>query len=134
MSLEDRISKIQQKLMEHEKRISELEEALRTKPKITKKSSIREFILSKSPKSEMEKVLTVAYYLQTFESLASFNVKDLEKGFRRAKEKIPTNLNYEVIRNIRRGYMMEAEEKKDKRMAWGVTNSGEKQVDSGFEQ
>ena len=122
-------------LEEHEERISRLEKLFQTKPKdIKKKLSIREFILSKNPKSEMQKTLAIACYLEKYENFASFNVKDLENGFRRAKEKIPRNINYEVIRNIQKGYMMEAKEKKDKKKAWYLTNSGEKHVENNFEQ
>jgi len=90
--------------------------------------------LSKNPKNEMEKTLAVGYYLEKYEGFTSFNAKDLENGFRRAKEKIPRNINYEVIRNIQKGCMMEAEEKKENRKAWYLTNSGIEYVENNFEQ
>jgi hypothetical protein len=128
-------SQVKKKLEEHEERISRLEKLFQTKPQaIKKKVSIREFMLSKNPKNEMQKTLAIGYYLEKYDDLSSFNAKDLENGFRRAKEKIPGNINYQVIRNIQKGYMMEAEEKKDKRKAWYLTNSGEKYVDNNFEQ
>ena len=119
--------------MEHEERIMKLEKLLQTKPEaIRKKLSIREFILSKNPKSEAQRTLAIAYYLEKHESSAAFSVKDLESGFRRAREKIPGNTNYEVIRNIQKGYMMEAEEKKDNRKAWCLTNPGVQYVENDF--
>ena len=129
------IDQIEKKLKNHEERISKLERLLQTKPEVVKKKlSMREFILSKNPDSAMEKTLAIAYYLEKYEVLTSFNVKDLERGFRKAKEKVPANVNYEVIRNIRKGYMMEAEDKKDNRKAWYITNSGEEFVDKNFGQ
>jgi 5-bromo-4-chloroindolyl phosphate hydrolysis protein len=130
----EEVSQIKRKLEEHEERISRLEKLLETKPKdVQKKLSIREFILSKNPKDEVQKTLAIGYYLEKYEDLTSFNAKDLENGFRSAKEKIPGNINYKVIRNIQKGYMMEAKEKKEKLKAWYLTNSGEKYVENNFE-
>ena len=131
--ISNELSEMKRKLMEHEKRLAKLEKLLQTKPEVVeKKVSIREFMISKNPKSEMERTLTIAYYLERFGSLASFNAKDLENGFRRAKEKLPRNINYEVIRCIQKGYLMEAEEKKDNRKAWHLTNTGLEYVEKDF--
>lgn len=133
--MSEEISQIRKKLKEHEKRISRLEELFQTKPEsIKKKLSIREFMLSKNPKTKAQKTLAIAYYLEKYDGLTSSNAKDLESGFRRAKEKPPRNVNYEVIRNIQKGYLMEAEETKDNRKAWCLTNSGVRYVDNNFEQ
>lgn len=131
----DEFSQIRKKLEEHEERISKLEKLFETKPKdIKKKLSIREFILSKNPKSEMQRILAIGYYLEKNEDFTSFNAKDLENGFQGAKESIPRNINYEVIRNIQKGYMMEVKEKKDNRKAWCLTNSGVEYVENNFKQ
>ena len=131
----EEVSEIRKILDEHEARISSLEKLLQTKPEgIKKKLSIGEFILSKNPKTKAQKTLAIAYYLEKYDGLTSSNVKDLESGFRRAKEKPPRNVNYEVIRNIQKGYMMEAEETKDNRKAWCLTNSGVRHVNNNFEQ
>lgn len=129
------IEKIKKTLEEHEARIAKLENLLVSKPPtIEKKLSIKEFILSKNPKNDIQKTLAIAYYLEKNEGLSSFNAKDLEKGFHDAKESAPENINYKVIMNIQKGYMMESKEKKDNLKAWNLTNSGEKFVESNFEK
>lgn len=131
----DELSEIKKKLMEHEERIAKLEKFLQTKPEVIKKKlSIRDFILSKNPESEMERTSAIAYYLEKYESFTSFNAKDLDSGFRRAKEIVPRNINYEVIRCVQKGYMMEAEEKKDNRKAWYLTNPGIEYVEKNFKE
>lgn len=131
--MSNELSKMKSTLMDHEERLVKLEKLLQTKPEVVKKKlSIREFIMSKNPESEMERTVTIAYYLEMFGSLTSFSVKDLESGFRKAKEKIPRNINYEVIRCIQKGYLMEAEEKKDKRKTWCLTNTGLEFVEKDF--
>lgn len=129
------IEKIKKTLEEHATRIAKLENLLVSKPPaIEKKLSIKEFILSKNPTNDIQKTLAIGYYLEKYEGLSSFNVKDLEKGFHDAKESAPENINYKVIINIQKGYMMESKEKKDDLKAWNLTNSGEKLVENNFEK
>jgi len=126
---------MKKKLEDHEKRIAKLENLLVSRPAtVEKKLSIKEFILSRNPTNDIQKTLAIGYYLEKYESMPSFNVKDLEKGFHDAKESAPENVNYKVIVNIQKGYMMESKEKKDDLKAWNLTNSGEKSVENNFEK
>jgi len=130
--MDEEIKKI---LDNHEKRIQKLEKLLESKPIQTKKQiSVKEFILTKKPKNDVEKTLVIGYYLENFRSMSSFNAKDLEDGFREAKEKVPANINYKVIKNIEKGFMMEAKEKKDKLKAWTLTSTGERFVENGLKK
>ena len=135
MASEKDIMEIKKKLEEHEERLSKLESLIQTKPEVAKKKiSIKEFIIPKKPKDDVQKTLAIGYYLENYGYLSSFTAKDLEKGFRTAKERVPKNINYKVIRNIHRGFMMEAKEKKDNLKAWTLTNSGEKYVENNLKK
>lgn len=113
-------------LNDHEERIQGLERIFKTEPeKIKKQVSIKEFIISKKPKDDIQKTLVIGYYLENQRVFCSFNVKDLKDGFREAKESLPSNINQMVNENIKKGYMMEAEQKKDEMKAWVLTNTGE---------
>jgi len=68
--------------------------------------------------------------LENQEGLASFNVGDLDRVFRLAREKLPKNLNDAVNKNISRGLLMEAAERKDSRKAWHLTSTGERFVEN----
>jgi len=132
-SLEE-ITKLKKKLEEHEQRISALEERLRIIPKKSfKKISIKEFIISKKPKDNVQLTLVICYYLENYERQSTFNVKDIEDGFRRAKQQVPKNINYKIIRNIEKGHIMESNEKKNNLKAWVLTVSGEKFVENNFQ-
>lgn len=134
MSNEEIVEVIRKQLEDHEKRISELEALLQSKPEpVMKKLSIREFLISKKPGNDVQKTLTIGYYLEKHEDLSSFNVRDLEDGFRSAREPVPENISDKVNKNIRKGHLMEAEQKKDNKMAWVLTNSGVEYVESGFQ-
>ncbi len=127
----DEINEIKKVLGQHEERISHLESLFRSKPKESKKElSIKEFILQKQPKSDVEKTLVIGYYLEHYRGVSPFNAKDLEDGFREAKEIVPRNINQAVIRNIGKGHMMEAKEKKDNLKSWTLTSRGEKFVEN----
>ena len=135
MSNEEIFEIIKKQLEEHEKRISRLEALSQTKPElIAKKLSVKEFLLSKKPMNDVQKTLVIGYYLEKHEGFASFNVKDLENGFRSSKETVPTNINVGVDRNVGKGYIMDAKEKKDNKRAWVLTNSGEQFVESGLKE
>lgn len=119
---------------DHEQRIKKIEELLsKTDPKpIAKKLSIKEFLLSKSIKDELQKTLAIGYFFEKYDGLVSFNAKDIEDGFRQARETVPKNINDTVNKNISKGYIMEAKAKKDKLKAWNLTNSGERFVENDF--
>lgn len=129
---EDSLENIMRKLEEHESRISALEGMPAKRTQVEgKKLSVKEFLLTKKPTDDVQRTLVIGYYLEHFELMDSFNIKDLADGFRLAKEPLPTNINDKVNLNIKgeKGYMMEAKEKKDKFKAWVLTNSGEKFVE-----
>lgn len=128
------IIEIKKKLEEHEKRIFQLESLFHDKPETAKKKiSVNEFILSKKPNDDIQKTLAIGYYLEKYEGLSSFNAEDLKSSFKTSKVvKAPKNINYKVIKNIEKGYMTESKEKKDKKKAWILTNSGEGYVKNGF--
>lgn len=94
-----------------------------------KGQSIKEFVLAKGPTSDVERGLVIGFYLEKFEGFKSFNTKDLATGFRRAKEKVPGNMADVVQKNVGKGYMDLAKEKKDDLKAYYLTNSGEGTVE-----
>jgi hypothetical protein len=135
MASNEEIMEIKKKLKEHEKRISELESLFQKEPEtVKKKISIKEFILSKKPKNDVQKTLAGGYYLEKYENFSSFNVKDLKKVFIAAREKVPKNIGDKVQLNIKKGHMVESKEKKDNLKAWILTNSGEKYIESDFKK
>lgn len=124
------------KILELEERIKKLEDILLSSSHSDKhlelkgkKISAKEFLMTKQPKTDTQKVLVFAYYLEYTAGMQSFNVVDAETVFRSAKEKLPANINDAVNKNIARGFIMEAEEKKDGKKAWYLTSTGEKFVD-----
>lgn len=134
--MKEDIKEVKGILCEHEQRISKLE-ALISKPITktvttdTKKGmSLKEFILLKKPNDDSTKTLCIGYYLEKYTECTSFNAEDLKKAFRSAKESPPGNINDRINKNIAKGFMMEAEEKKNNHKAWMLTSSGEKFVEN----
>lgn len=131
-TIEERMSKL-------ETRVSKLESFLskdvinRTENSSnTKKLSITEFLGMKMPSNDVQKTLAIAYYLEKYKYLSSFNVDDIKSHFRLARRPLPKNINDKINMNIKNGHIMDAEEKKDSKKAWIVTNSGIEIVDGGF--
>lgn len=122
---------LKEKLENHEKRIAYLESFLEEKKVFSlKRISMKEFLLAGNPEGDVMKTLWAAYYLEKFEGIDSFTTKDIEMSFRKAKEPVPDNINYKIIKNIEKGFIMEAEKKKNNLKTWNLTNSGEKYVEN----
>jgi hypothetical protein len=94
--------------------------------------SIKEFIISKAPPNGVLMTLTVGYYLENYDGITPLTAADLEAGFRAARETLPANLNDKANNCVKKGFFMEAKEKKDSLKAWVVTRTGEAAVESGF--
>jgi len=132
------LHRLAERVLALEKRMAKLEgrhaeDAGLPKARDSKEMSVKEFILAKRPSNDVEKTLAIGYFLERFKGLDSFNIDDLSRYFQLAKEAIPQNINDKVNMNIKKGHLAEAKEKKDKKKAWIVTNSGEAFVESGFE-
>lgn len=124
-------------LEDHEKRITDLEkklsEELATASPV-KMLSIKELMLSKKPKDDIQKTLLIGYYLEKYSKLADFTPKDLKDGFGNAKEPLPENMSDKIAKNIKKGHLMELPNKNDGRRALAVTSSGEKFVENDFKE
>ena len=120
--LSDRVSKLE---LPQESQVVTQEIKLKT-------VSIKEFLLEIKPTDDVQRTLSIAFYLENQEGYTSFNKVDIEKGFRAAKEKVPSNINDKIGMCVKNGHMMEAEEKKDSLKAWTITSTGEKVLQVGF--
>jgi hypothetical protein len=118
----------------HEQRIAKLELLFKSSPEAvpSKPLSIKEFLLEKTPKGDVQRTLSICYFLEKYEKAESFNVKDIEAAFRKAKTPLPGNINDMIYQNIQKGFIMEASEKKEGKKAWTLTSSGETEVESNF--
>jgi hypothetical protein len=101
-------------------------------PVAPKVHSIRQFMVEKSPTDDVQRSLVIGYYLEKQSGLASFNAKDIEKGFLDAREKVPGNVADKILKNVWKGHMMQVKDDKDSLKAYVLTNAGTKFVDSGI--
>ena len=102
----------------------------RTPPE--KKLSLKEFIINRAPSNGVQMTLTIAHYLEAQDGISPFNAADIEKGFRAARETVPSNINDKANMCVKNGYFMEEKSKKDNMKAWVITRTGEEVVGKGF--
>jgi hypothetical protein len=143
MSTDDKLSRLDALVQDHERRIKLLEQRLSERdagtekvasPAASKVPTIRQFIVGKNPTDDVQRSLTIGYYLEKHANHGSFSAKDLEKGFVDAREKVPSNVADKILKNVWKGHMMQAQEEKDGLKAYVLTNAGTKFVDNGFKQ
>jgi len=95
-----------------------------------KRMSLAEFLKTKNPKGHDDKILVFGYFIEKIEGASSFNVDDIKKCYRDAK--IPPTKNIPTYTTLltKKGYVMDAEDKKDSKKAWVLTKSGEEYVEA----
>jgi len=94
----------------------------------SKKKSVKEFIIEKSPQDGVQSATCIAYYLENFENKKILTSKDIQKCFKDAKLQTPPNVPDKVQKAIGRGWMA----KGDKRGEFYLTQTGEKVIEEGF--
>lgn len=132
------IEELKLKMSDLENRIVLIEERLGTSAipvnNLIKNISIREFLNSRKPSNDVQKTLLIMYFLEQYENNSSINIDDIRTGFRNAKEPIPKNISDKIYMSIKKGYVMETNEKKDKKNCFIITNTGERFVDSKLKE
>jgi len=131
----EELAEIKRILRTHEKRISDLESLVKQKPTSPRREvSIKEFVLQKNASSDINKTLTAGYYLEHHRGLSPFNIRDLEELLREAREPLPKNISDVVNKNIEKGFIMNAKEKKNGLKAWTLTSTGDRFVENDLKE
>ncbi|WP_124190539.1 hypothetical protein [Natrarchaeobius oligotrophus] len=76
-----------------EERVNELEQRLDGNEELETKEGIREFVESLDPSSHTERALYVAYYLEPYRGKETFDVGDIEEGYRECRMKPAGNMS-----------------------------------------
>lgn len=94
----------------------------------TKKMSVGEFVRQIGLKKHTDLVLAFGYYLEKHSGLTEFTPADINNCYYDAKME-SSNTSQMIIRNIRRGFIMESKGEKDsKRKSFVITRTGEQFV------
>lgn len=119
---EERLKKIEKRLEEIEKLfVQSPPQAVQT----VKKISVKEFLLEKKPKSEIETTFWLGFFLEKNDAKSSFGVEELRNAFRSAKIPPPKNINDTVNKNVAKGLFMETKVKEKGQKRWEITATGE---------
>lgn len=125
-----------QKLVDLEMRVLKIEEQLNSlagagpeSSRNIKRTSAGEFLSNATAKLAWEKTLVLAFYVEAVLKISPWNVDDLIKAFREAKEIAPKNLNDTVNKIIKKSLAMEEKGNKGSKIAWVLTRTGESKVE-----
>lgn len=102
------------------------------RPTTGKSLSIREFIQQLDLKKHTDISLAFGFYLEKHQGVQEFGPADINNCYYEAKLE-PSNTSQMIIQNIRRGFLMEAKtkgEKKRKGKGYTLTRSGEQFIES----
>jgi predicted transcriptional regulator len=93
-----------------------------------KLKSIKEFIIETKPNNSTEIVVIFGYYIENILKETSFTTKEISKMFITAKIKKPKNISDTITNAMKNGLIMEVDNKKNKKKAYTLTQTGEKFV------
>lgn len=95
---------------------------------LPKGTSIAQFFRKISPKTDVDRVLVAAYYLEKFRNQDNFTATEIKDTIRGAKIPPPGNPSESVNKNIKKGFIMPSGDK-DGKMAFVLTSDGEDTID-----
>lgn len=90
--------------------------------------SLREFLNEVGPKTNKERIASIAFYLEDHKGKESISKGDIESGFRSAREQMPKNLARDISSTLADGWLDEADESG----RYFLTNTGSRAVQSRF--
>jgi len=91
-----------------------------------KAMSVKEFLLTKKPKTQVEKTLCFGFFEEFHSGKEFWTPKDIADDFRTAKEQLPKNISDQIYKCRARGWVMESGK------GYTLTNTGEKILNEGF--
>jgi len=94
---------------------------------LVKKLSPAQFFNKCNPKTDNERVLLGGFYLEQFGKFQNFTAAEVRDQIREAKRQPPKNVNDAVNQNIKKGLLMSAGDRENKRV-FVLTSDGEEEV------
>jgi len=116
------------------KRSPSIAEPTKTVPPTTpsqptvKPKSPAEFFKMSNPKTDVDRTLVAAYFLEKFRNAQNASAAEIRDVIKEAKRPPPTNINDSVNGNIRKGFVMTAGDRENK-MVFVLTSDGEAAVE-----
>jgi hypothetical protein len=89
---------------------------------------ISEFLAGKNITIHMDRIVAILYY-HYHKGTEPTTIAELEESYSNARMKPPRNFSDILATCIRKGYVVEAKDKKDGKKAWRITPTGEKFVE-----
>lgn len=88
-----------------------------------------QFFNSVNPKSDVDRVLVSAYYLEKYRQSQNATAAEIKELIREAKRPAPANASEAINQNIRKGFLMSGGDREGK-IAFVVTSDGESQAEA----
>lgn len=93
--------------------------------------TVSEFLAAAAPRNHVETAVLVAYFMWRSGDGAGMTIEELVGSYAQARLKRPKNPSDVLAQAIRKGYLLEAPQKKDGKKAWLITQTGEAYVEGG---
>lgn len=95
-------------------------------------ANLSEFLVEKKPATHIERVVATAYYSFHSGDAAGVTADEVIDGYGKARVSKPRNIHDVIAKSVKKGLLIESDQKKDGTKAWVITPTGEAYVESGF--
>jgi len=92
-------------------------------------STVSEFLAGAAPRNHVETVVLVAYHMCRSGDPAGMTIDELVAAYAQARLKKPSNPSDTLAKAIRKGYLIDAPQRKDGKKAWVITQTGDSFVE-----
>jgi len=96
---------------------------------VGKRFSASELFASKRWNTETEKIILAAHFLERYAGKTAFTIADVRGLLLSAKVSSPKNVSLALLQSVQKGWLMEAPSEDNKRKAWSLTQTGERQIE-----
>lgn len=104
---------------------------LKVAPKIKQAdlpNQINEFLAQKNVRSHIDRIVAILFH-RHYKGHELTTIAELEEAYSSARVRTPRNFSDVLSDCVRRGYVVEAKDKKEGRKAWQVTPTGERFIE-----
>ena len=91
-------------------------------------TQVSEFLAQKNVKSHIDRIIIILFH-RHYKGHKLTTIAELEESYSSARVKTPRNFSDVLADCVRKGYVVEANDKKEGRKAWHITPTGERFVE-----
>jgi len=97
-------------------------------------NNLNEFLPRVDPRSHPQRVVAIAYHALHTGNENGLTTAEFIDAYKRARETRPKNMSDVIATCFRRGFLIDASQRKEGAKSWVITKTGEAYLEAGFQE